>query len=66
MSLSKSGKIGEIKSADVAFTQLVPCHVCEMLAEHAGGSVTERGPYPLYTIFKLLGYDYKASGLFPA
>ena len=59
VSLAKSGKIGEIKSVDAAFTKLVPHNVREMQAEHAGGSVTELATYPLYAIFKLLGYDYK-------
>ena len=59
VSLAKSGKIGEIKSVDAAFTKLVPHNVREMQAEHAGGSVTELATYPLYAIFKLLGSDYK-------
>ena len=59
VSLAKSGKIGEIKSVDAAFTKLVPHNVREMQAEHAGGSVTELATYPLYVIFKLLGSDYK-------
>jgi glycerol-3-phosphate cytidylyltransferase len=58
ISLAKSGKIGEIKSVDAAFTKLVPPHVREMQSEHAGGSVTELATYPLFAIIKLLGSNF--------
>ncbi|MEA5086485.1 MAG: Gfo/Idh/MocA family oxidoreductase [Methanocorpusculum sp.] len=58
ISLAKSGKIGEIKSVDAAFTKLVPPHVREMQSEHAGGSVTELATYPLFAIIKLLGNNF--------
>jgi len=59
ISLAKSGKIGEIRSVDAAFTKLVPMHARAMQKKYAGGSVNELVSYPLLAIFKLLGTEYQ-------
>ncbi len=59
VSLAKSGRIGEIKSVDAAFTKLVPSGSREIQDLEAGGSVTELATYPALAIYKLLGLDYR-------
>lgn len=58
VSLSKSGKIGTIRSVNATFTKLVPHGLREWDAS-AGGSVTELASYPLLAVFSLLGLAYR-------
>lgn len=58
ISLAKSGRIGDIKCVDAAFTKLVPAGCRELTDKFAGGSITELATYPALAIYKLLGLDY--------
>lgn len=58
VSCAKSGKIGQIKHVDAAFTKLVSANSRELQDNGFGGSVTELASYPLLAIFRILGMDY--------
>ena len=57
--MAQSGKIGEIRDVEAAFTRLTPTNLREFTDISYGGSVTEFGSYVLLPIWKLLGTDYK-------
>lgn len=57
--LAKSGRIGDIKDVEAAFSKLSSGNIRELRADMAGGSVNELGSYPFLPIIKLLGTDYE-------
>lgn len=60
LAIAKSGRIGEIRDVEAAFTKLLPRgHSHRELTPGTGGSFTELGSYPLLAIFKLLGRGYE-------
>lgn len=59
LSYVKSGAIGTIKDIEASFTKLTSGSIRELLAEKAGGSITELSTYPLLPIIKFLGTNYK-------
>ena len=57
--IAKSGNIGNIRDVDATFTKLVhDKSLREYDLNQGGGSLNELIPYPLISIFKLLGVNY--------
>lgn len=60
VNLIKSGVIGEVVDIDSSLSKLtIDDSLREMDPMQAGGSITELAPYPLLSILKILGKDYK-------
>lgn len=55
----KSGAIGTIKDIEASFTKLTYGSIRELMADNAGGSITELSTYPLLPIIKIFGVNYK-------
>lgn len=59
LSMSKSGEIGKICDVEACFTKLMSGDIREFDPNEYGGSFTELASYPLLTIIKLLGTDFR-------
>jgi glycerol-3-phosphate cytidylyltransferase len=56
----KSGRIGQIKDVEAAFTKLTADKARELKSDGFGGSFIELASYPLLAIVKILGTNYKS------
>lgn len=59
VTLVKSGVIGQVVDIRSSLSKLVSGSLRELDTEQAGGSMTELAPFPLLSIIKLLGTNYK-------
>lgn len=59
VSLIKSGLIGDVVDIDSSLSKLVSNNLRELDPLQAGGSMTELSSFPLLSIIKLLGENYK-------
>ena len=60
VSLVKSGVIGKVVEVQSSLSKLIPDKTLrEFDARQAGGCITELGHFPLMSVVKLLGCDYK-------
>lgn len=58
ISIAQSGKIGEIRDVEAAFSRITNSNMREMVDAEYGGAFLEFGSYTLLPIFKLLGCNY--------
>ncbi len=58
LNVARSGKIGEIKDVEAAFTRIANPKAREMTDAKYGGAFLEYGGYTLLPVIKLLGKDY--------
>jgi predicted dehydrogenase len=59
ITLVKSGVIGDVIDVRASLSKLTQGSLRELDAAQAGGSMTELAPFPLLSIIKLLGKDYR-------
>ena len=59
VAVARSGSIGDIRSVDATFTNLVAAGLREFDPEQGGGSISELASYPLLAVLKLLGTDHQ-------